>query len=80
MALDHGPIRATLDYVLNDRLDVRQLSARPRFSDHSVETYGAVLDLCERLAADKFEPFNRNVDTQEPFMEGDEVRLPAQWL
>ncbi len=58
--------RTTLDFLLHDWLGVIQLSSRARFSDHSRDTFDAVLDTCERIARDKFAPFNRLVDTQEP--------------
>ncbi len=58
--------RTTLDFLLHDWLAVTQLTTRARFADHSRETFDAVLDTCERIAADKFAPFNRLVDTQEP--------------
>jgi len=58
--------RTTLDFLLHDWLAVERLSQRARFADHSRETIDAVLDTCERIAADKFAPFNRLVDTQEP--------------
>lgn len=58
--------RTTLDFLLHDWLNVKTLTARARFADHSRETFDAVLDTCERIAADKFAPFNRLVDTQEP--------------
>jgi len=58
--------RTTLDFLLNDWLLVEGLNQRERFADHSRETFAAVLDTCERIAADKFAPFNRLVDTQEP--------------
>ena len=35
-----------------------------------------MLDLCERLAAEKFAPFNRLVDTEEPWFDGEKVHLP----
>ena len=59
-------MRATLDFLLNDWLQVSTLLTRPRFADHSAETFASVLDTCERIARDKFAPFNRLVDTQEP--------------
>ena len=58
--------RTTLDFLLHDWLGVTQLSSRERFADHSRDTFDAVLDTCERIARDKFAPFNRLVDTQEP--------------
>jgi alkylation response protein AidB-like acyl-CoA dehydrogenase len=69
-------MRQTLDFLLNDWLHVEQLTARPRFAEHSAETFAAVLDTCERIARDKFAPFNRLADTQEPHFDGERVHLP----
>ena len=52
------------------------LTARPRFAEHSTETFAQVLDTCEKIARDKFAPFNRLVDTEEPRLDGDKVMLP----
>jgi alkylation response protein AidB-like acyl-CoA dehydrogenase len=52
------------------------LNRRPRFADHSRETFDAVLDTCERIAREKYAPFNRLVDTQEPRFDGEKVILP----
>ena len=68
--------RATLDFLLHDWLGIESLAARARFADHSRETFDAVLDMCEKLAADKFAPFNRLVDTEEPWFDGEKVHLP----
>ena len=68
--------RDTLDFLLYDWLKVDQLSQRGRFADHSRATFDAVLDTCERLARDKFAPFNRLLDTEEPRFENGRVRLP----
>ena len=69
-------MRATLDFYLNNWLDVASLTARPRFAEHSPETFTQVLDTCERIARDKFAPFNRLVDTEEPRFDGEKVILP----
>lgn len=69
-------LRATLDFLLHDWLEVSALTQRPRFADHSRETFDAVLETCERIARDKFAPFNRLVDTQEPQFDGERVTLP----
>jgi alkylation response protein AidB-like acyl-CoA dehydrogenase len=69
-------MRQTLDFLLNDWLRVEQLTARPRFAEHSAGTFAAVLDTCERIARDKFAPFNRLSDTQEPRFDGERVHLP----
>jgi butyryl-CoA dehydrogenase len=77
MAIDYATIRTTLDFYLNDWLEIDRLCERPRFADHGPETFSGVLDLCERLAAERFEPFNRLVDTEEPHFDGTHVSLPA---
>ena len=59
-------VRATLDFLLNDWLRVRELCSRSRFADHSVDTFAAVLDTAEKIAKAKYAPFNRLVDTEEP--------------
>ena len=69
-------LRSTLDFLLLDWLQVAALTERSRFADHSVDTFGAVLDLSEKLALDKFAPYNRLVDTQEPSFDGERVHLP----
>ncbi len=70
------PLRHTVDFLLYDWLKVQHLQSRARFADHSRDTFDAVLDTCERIARDKFAPFNRLVDTEEPRVEGDQVILP----
>jgi alkylation response protein AidB-like acyl-CoA dehydrogenase len=69
-------MRSTIDFLLNDWLHVDTLAGRERFADHSLETFAQVLDTCERIAQDKFAPFNRLVDTQEPRFDGERVILP----
>ena len=59
-------LRSTLDFLLYDWLDAESLTQRPRFAEHSRETFDAVMDTCERIAREKYAPFNRLVDTQEP--------------
>ena len=68
--------RPTLDFLLHDWLKVEGLQSRERFADHNRETFDAVLDTCERIAREKFAPFNRLVDTQEPQFDGEKVILP----
>jgi butyryl-CoA dehydrogenase len=69
-------LRSTLDFLLYEWLDVTSLQQRERFSDHSRETFDAVLDTCERIAKEKYAPFNRLVDTEEPRFDGEKVILP----
>ena len=69
-------LRSTVDFLLYQWLDAEALNQRARFADHSRETFGAVLDTCERIAREKYAPFNRLVDTQEPYFDGEKVTLP----
>jgi len=68
--------RQTLDFLLYQWLDAEALNGRERFADHSRETFDAVLDTCERIAREKYAPFNRTVDVEEPRFDGDKVILP----
>jgi len=68
--------RDTLDFLLYDWLNVEALSARERFADHSRETFSSVFDTCERIAREKFVPFNRLADTEEPHFDGERVVQP----
>ncbi|ODT34083.1 MAG: acyl-CoA dehydrogenase [Hydrogenophaga sp. SCN 70-13] len=70
------PLRATLDFLLYDWLAAESLTARSRFADHSRETFAAVFDTCERIAREKYAPFNRTIDLQEPQFDGEKVILP----
>jgi butyryl-CoA dehydrogenase len=69
-------LRTTLNFLLYEWLDVNQLQQRARFADHSQETFDAVLDTCERIAREKYAPFNRLVDIEEPRFDGEKVILP----
>ena len=69
-------LRSTLDFLLYEWLGAESLNQRERFADHSRETFDAVFDTCERIAREKYAPFNRLVDTQEPHFDGEKVILP----
>ena len=69
-------LRASLDFLLYQWLDAESLNQRERFADHSRETFDAVFDTCERIAREKYAPFNRTIDTQEPRFDGEKVILP----
>ena len=69
-------MRQTVDFLLTDWLNVATLTQRARFAEHSADTFTQVLDTCERIARDKFAPFNRLVDVEEPRFDGNNVILP----
>ncbi|WP_232662256.1 acyl-CoA dehydrogenase [Pseudonocardia sp. TRM90224] len=67
--------RRDLDFLLHEWLEVEALTKRERFAEHSRETFDAVLDLCERLATDRFAPHNRTADDDEPRFDGERVHI-----
>jgi alkylation response protein AidB-like acyl-CoA dehydrogenase len=69
-------LRSTLDFLLYQWLDAPSLNQRERFADHSRATFDAVFDTCERIAREKYAPFNRTIDLQEPHFDGEKVILP----
>ena len=75
-----GPLlsRQDLHFQLYDWLDVDALLRAPRFAEHSRETLEAVIDSCERLAADVFAPCAQLADRQEPAFDGERVSVPSE--
>jgi len=69
--------RRDLSFLLYEWLDVERLCARPRYADHSRETFEAALDTSERIATEHFAPINRLLDLEEPHFDGERVHTPA---
>jgi alkylation response protein AidB-like acyl-CoA dehydrogenase len=70
--------RRDLDFQLFEVLDVEALTARPRFAEHSRETFRAAIDTALDIADARFAPHNRAADEQEPTFDGSRVAtLPA---
>ena len=69
--------RQTIDFLLYDWLGAESLQQRARFADHSRETFASVMDTCEKIAREKYAPFARISDTEEPWFDGEKVHLPA---
>ena len=70
--------RRDIDFLLYEWLQVDQLTNRPRFAEHSRETFDAVLDLCEQLATRYFAPHNKMSDANEPTFDGEKVTVIAE--
>jgi butyryl-CoA dehydrogenase len=69
--------RRDVDFLLYEWLNVEALTQRPRFADHSRETFDAALDTCEAIATDHFAPHNKLADANEPrFEDGKVVMIP----
>ncbi len=65
--------RRDLDFLLYQWLDAEELTGRPRYSEHSRETFDAVLDLSEQIATRHFAPHNKKNDQEEPRFDGERV-------
>lgn len=65
--------RRDLEFQLFEHLDTEALTGRPRFADHSRETFLAALDTAEAIAVEKFAPHNRAADEHEPQFDGERV-------
>ncbi|WP_035205006.1 acyl-CoA dehydrogenase [Isoalcanivorax pacificus] len=69
--------RRHLQFLLYDVLQADDLAHWPRFSEHSRDTFNAVLDLAHDLAVDTFLPHNRKADLNEPrFEDGRVILIP----
>lgn len=69
--------RRDLAFLLYDWLDVESLCARPRFAEHSRETFDQLLELSEQIATDLFAPHNKLADQNEPkFVDGQVQMIP----
>ena len=64
-----------LQFMLYEWLDVEALTRRPRYADHSKETFDGALELAERVATDHFAPHNKTNDVEEPRFDGERVHV-----
>ncbi len=64
-----------LHFLLYEWLDTEALTSRPRYADHSRETFDAALELAERVATDHFAPHNKANDANEPRFDGERVHV-----
>jgi alkylation response protein AidB-like acyl-CoA dehydrogenase len=67
--------RRDLEFQLFEVLDTESLTTRPRYAEHSRETFLAVLDTAEAMAEEKFAPHNRKADEHEPSFDGTRVSM-----
>jgi butyryl-CoA dehydrogenase len=67
--------RRDLQFLLYEWLHVESLVKRPRYAEHSRETFDGVLELAERIATEQFAPHNRAADEHEPRLVDGRVEL-----
>ncbi|MGK0437562.1 MAG: butyryl-CoA dehydrogenase, partial [Paracoccaceae bacterium] len=58
--------RRDLDFLMYETHNLDELLERERFSDYDKESIDAILDLCQSMAQDKFQPFAGYLDQNEP--------------
>lgn len=62
-----------IEFQLYKVLDAESLVERPRFADHSRETFDAVIETARRLASEQLRPHNRKGDREEPSLKDGRV-------
>ena len=67
--------RRDLSFILYELLHVESLTSRPRFADHSRDTFEAALDIAQQIAEEYFAPHNRKADLNEPTFDGERVHM-----
>ncbi|MEX0737852.1 MAG: acyl-CoA dehydrogenase [Pseudohongiella sp.] len=67
--------RRDIDFMLYEWLNAESLTALPRYSDHSRETFDAVLDLSAQIATQHFASHNKKNDANEPWFDGEVVHI-----
>lgn len=67
--------RRDLDFLLFEWLQVDELTKRERYSDHSRDTFEAVLELAEAIATNEFAGHNKKNDSNEPSFDGITVTI-----
>jgi alkylation response protein AidB-like acyl-CoA dehydrogenase len=60
-----------IDFLLYEWLDVAELCDRPRYREHSRESFDSILDLAADIAIKHFAPHFKTADTREPFVNPD---------
>ncbi|GAA5233340.1 acyl-CoA dehydrogenase [Verticiella sediminum] len=70
--------RQDLEFLLFDLLEADKLCERERYAEHSQDTFKAVLDTAERIAASKFAPHAHDADEHEPRFENGKVTMLPQ--
>jgi alkylation response protein AidB-like acyl-CoA dehydrogenase len=67
--------QANLRFLLHEVFPVEKLCVYPRFAEHEVATFDAVIQAAHDLALNKFLPHNRKSDNQEPEFDQGRVKI-----
>jgi butyryl-CoA dehydrogenase len=64
-----------IEFLLYEFLDTEALLQRPRYAEHSRETFDATLETARQIAEDVFAPHSAMGDANEPHFDGERVHL-----
>lgn len=64
-----------VEFQLYEVLNTAALTDRPRFAEHSIETFNASIDTASQIATDLFSPHNAKLDANEPQFDGKKVSM-----
>lgn len=67
--------QTNLQFLLHEVFPVEKLCAYPRFAEHEVATFDAVIQAAHDLALNKFLPHNRKSDNHEPEFDNGRVKI-----
>ncbi|MFD2231859.1 acyl-CoA dehydrogenase [Alkalimarinus sediminis] len=64
-----------VEFQLYEVLNSAALTQRPRFAEHSKETFNAAIDTAKQIATDLYAPHNAKLDANEPQFDGKKVSM-----
>lgn len=64
-----------LQFMLYELFDAESLTQRPRYADHSRETFNASIDTARTIAEKYFVPIRQKVDCEQPTFDGTKVQM-----
>jgi len=64
-----------LEFMLYELFDAEGLTQRPRYSDHSRETFDATLKTEKTVAEKHFLPWRHKADQSQPTFDGEKVQI-----
>ncbi|MGK0500692.1 MAG: butyryl-CoA dehydrogenase [Oceanicoccus sp.] len=67
--------RRDLEFMLYELFDAESMTQRPRYEDHSRETFTAAIDIAQSLAEKYLLPNRLKVDQNQPTFDGEKVQM-----
>jgi len=64
-----------IQFMLYELFDAESLTQRPRYADHSRETFNASIDTARTIAEKYFVPIRQKVDCEQPTFDGEKVQM-----